>query len=216
MDLLPHLVALAGMHLLMAMVPGPNTVVVSHFSTARSRRDGLAAMAGVVLASLLWVGLSLAGIGLLLLEAGALYRLLRLLGAAYLLYVAFRLLRSALRRQDAATAPPALGWLGQRPFAAGLVTTLSNPKSAVFWTSVFAIALPATPPAWFYAAVIVVIAVQSAFWYGLVALLLSTGIARQGYARIARWLDGLAGLAMLGLGLKLGDEVRRELALRLP
>ncbi|WP_430398562.1 LysE family transporter [Ferrovibrio sp.] len=215
MDLLPHLVALAGMHLLMAMVPGPNTVVVSHFSAARSRRDGLAAMAGVVLASLLWVGLSLAGIGLLL-EAGALYRLLRLLGAAYLLYVAFRLLRSALRRQDAATAPPALGWLGQRPFAAGLVTTLSNPKSAVFWTSVFAIALPAAPPTWFYAAVIAVIAVQSALWYGLVALLLSTGIARQGYARIARWLDGLAGLAMLGLGLKLGDEVRREFALRLP
>ena len=145
MDLLPSLIALAGMHLLMAMVPGPNTVVVSHFSAAQSRRHGLAATAGVVLASLLWVGLSLAGIGLLLQEAGTLYRLLRLLGALYLLYIGLRLLRGAWRRPTTSTAPApapapapaqALGWLGNRPFTAGLLTTLSNPKSAVFWTSV--------------------------------------------------------------------------------
>ncbi len=219
MDLLPSLLALAGMHLLMAMIPGPNTVVVSHFSAAQSRRHGLAATVGVVLASLLWVGLSLAGIGLLLQEAGTFYRLLRLLGALYLLYIGLRLLRGAWRRPATSTAPApaqALGWLDNRPFTAGLLTTLSNPKSAVFWTSVFAVALPAQPPGWFYGAVLGVIAMQSALWYGLVALLLSTGLARRSYATIARWLDGLAGAVLLGLSLKLADELRRELALRLP
>jgi len=202
------LLALSGMHILMAMVPGPNTVVVSHFSASISRRAGLTAMAGIVLASLLWVALSLAGIGVLLLEAGWLYRTLRLVGAAYLVYVGIRLLLSARHARPPGSATSRLG---RAPFAAGLLTTLSNPKSAVFWTSVFAVAVPPQAPAWFYAAVLGIIAIQSALWYSAVALLLSTGLARRHYTRCARWLDGIAGAVMVALGLHLGDTVRHEL-----
>lgn len=212
MDLSTSLIALSGMHILMAMVPGPNTVVVSHFSAAMSRRAGLAATAGIVLASLLWVALSLAGIGLLLLEAGWLYRTLRLVGAAYLVYVGIRLLLSASRAAAPGGAGRSLGRLGRAPFAAGLLTTLSNPKSAVFWTSVFVVAVPPQAPAWFYAAVLAIIGIQSALWYGVVALALSTGLARRHYAQCARWLDGIAGAVMVALGVRLGDSVRRELA----
>ncbi len=210
MDLSTSLLALSAMHILMAMVPGPNTVVVSHFSASVSRRAGLAAMAGIVLASLLWVALSLAGIGVLLLEAGWLYRALRLIGAAYLVYIGVRLLLSARRAAPQGSANP-LGRLSRAPFTAGLLTTLSNPKSAVFWTSVFAVAVPPQAPAWFYAAVLGIITVQSALWYSAVALMLSTGLARRHYARCARWLDGIAGAVMVALGLRLGDTVRREL-----
>ena len=212
MDLSTSLLALSGMHILMAMVPGPNTVVVSHFSASVSRRAGLAAMAGIVLASLLWVALSLAGIGVLLLEAGWLYRVLRLVGAAYLLYVGIRLLMSASRAPVQGGTRTSLGRLGRVPFSAGLLTTLSNPKSAVFWTSVFAVAVPPHAPAWFYAAVLGIIAIQSALWYSAVALLLSTGLARRYYGRCARWLDGIAGAVMVALGLRLGDAVRQEFA----
>lgn len=209
MDLSTSLLALSGMHILMAMVPGPNTVVVSHFSASVSRRAGLAAMAGIVLASLLWVALSLAGIGVLLLEAGWLYRVLRLVGAAYLIYVGVRLLLSASRAPAQGGARTSLG---RAPFSAGLLTTLSNPKSAVFWTSVFAVAVPPHAPAWFYAAVLGIIAIQSALWYSAVALLLSTGLARRYYGHCARWLDGIAGAVMVALGLRLGDAVRQEFA----
>ena len=211
MDLSTSLLALSAMHILMAMVPGPNTVVVSHFSASVSRRAGLAAMAGIVLASLLWVALSLAGIGVLLLEAGWLYRTLRLIGAAYLVYIGIRLLLSARRAAPQGGGANPLGRLSRAPFTAGLLTTLSNPKSAVFWTSVFAVAVPPQAPAWFYAAVLGIITVQSALWYSAVALILSTGLARRHYAGCARWLDGIAGAVMLALGLRLGDTVRREL-----
>jgi len=216
MDLSTSLLALSAMHILMAMVPGPNTVVVSHFSASVSRRAGLAAMAGIVLASLLWVALSLAGIGVLLLEAGWLYRALRLIGAAYLVYIGIRLLLSARRAAPLGAAANPLGRLSRAPFTAGLLTTLSNPKSAVFWTSVFAVAVPPQAPAWFYAAVLGIITVQSALWYSAVALTLSTGLARRHYAQCARWLDGIAGAVMVALGLRLGDTVRRELMRQVP
>jgi len=228
MEYLPSILTLAGMHLLMAMLPGPNTVVVSWLAATVTRRSALLATGGVVLASLVWVALSLWGVGALLLDAGGLYRALRLLGAAYLVYLGLRLLRAGWRRPGAATLralpvpenpppapPPARPPLGGRnPFVAGLLTTLSNPKSAVFWTSAFLVAVPPHAPAWVYAAIVATIAVQSALWYGAVALLFSTGPARQSYLRLARWLDLVAGGVMIALGLKIAEEVRREAALR--
>lgn len=199
------------MHILMAMLPGPNTVVVSWQSATRSRREGLATVAGVVVASLVWVALALWGVGALLLEAGWLYRALRLAGAAYLVYVGARMIRAGWRKAAGDMAPPPPRVLGKRPFAIGLTTTLSNPKSAVFWTSAFLLAVPAHAPGWVYAAILAIVAAQSAAWYGALALFFSTGFARAQYLRLARKLDLFAGTVMVALGLKLADEVRREL-----
>ncbi len=214
MEFLPVLLTLAGMHILMAMLPGPNTVVVTWLSATESRGAGLRATAGIVLASLVWVVLSLFGVGTLLLQAGELYAALRLIGAAYLAYVGVKMLRAGLQAPAVGgpTARPALA--GRSPFMAGLLTTLSNPKSAVFWTSAFLVAVPPHAPGWVHLAIIAIIAVQSTLWYGAVALLLSTDVAKRSYLRVARWLDLIAGGVMVALGLRLADEVRREIAVR--
>lgn len=211
MEFIPNLLTLAGMHIVMAMLPGPNTVVVSWLSATRSRRDGLLAVCGVVLASLVWVAFALWGVGALLLEAGWLYRTLRLLGAGYLIWIGLSMIGAGLRPATvkSSAGPPRIA--GHNPFAMGLTTTLSNPKSAVFWTSAFLVAVPPDAPAWFYVSILAVIAAQSSLWYGGVALFFSTGFARQQYLRLARHLDLLAGAIMTALGLKLADEVRREI-----
>ncbi len=214
MEFLASLLALSGMHLLMAMLPGPNTVVVTWLSATTSRRDGLRAAAGITIASLAWVVLSLGGFGTILLEAGWLYRTLRLIGAAYLIYIGIRMLLAGWRPPTATPTAIHPTFAGRRPFTAGLLTTLSNPKSAVFWTSAFLVAVPSNAPAWFYGAVVAIIAMQSLLWYGAVAFLFSAGFARQHYLRLTRWLDLLAGGVMVALGLRLVDEVRREVTAR--
>ena len=207
MSLLPTLLQLSILHILMAMIPGPNTVVVSYVSARVSRAAGLKAVAGVVIGSALWVTLSMFGVGVLLLEAGIVYRLLRLAGAAYRIYVGIRMLRAGVTPID--EQRPTQG--ARAPLAAGLLTTLSNPKSAVFWTSVFVLVVPAHAPAWFYAAVVALIVAQSFAWYAFVALALSTNFARRHYLRLAQWLDRLAGVIMIGLGLRLAYELRNEI-----
>lgn len=210
-EFLPAILTIAGMHMLMAMLPGPNTLVVSWLSATRSRRDGLRAAGGVAVASLLWAVLALGGVGALLLEAGWLYRMLRLAGAAYLVFVGVRMIAAAWQRLSDGPPSP-LRTEGRGPFAMGVATTLSNPKSAVFWTSAFLVAVPPHAPAWVSVAVLVVIGVQSALWYGTVACFFSTGPARALYTRLSRRLDAVAGCIMVLLGLRLGDEVRRELS----
>jgi threonine/homoserine/homoserine lactone efflux protein len=207
---LPNLLMLAGMHILMAMVPGPNTVVVSYYAATVGRRTGLLAVSGIVLASLVWVVLSLVGVGALLQEAGWLYRAMRIVGALYLFYVGVMMLRASARRSADMPAPARP--FARSPFLAGLLTTLSNPKSAVFWTSAFLVAVPAHAPLWFYVVVVGVIGIQSSLWYGTVALVLSTGFARRHYQRLAATLDRIAGVVMIALGAKLANEVRAEIA----
>lgn len=198
---LPSLGVLALLHIAAAATPGPNMIVIGQRAAGVSRASGLSAMAGVTVATLLWVALSLAGIGLLLQQAGALYGWLRLIGAGYLIFAGSRYLLSAARPADRARPDPGFG---RAPaFRAGLLTTLSNPKSGVFWTSVFAVAVPSGAPAAFYAAAVAVVIVQTVAWYGLVAVLFATPPARRAYARAARWLEAAAGSAMLAFGLRL-------------
>jgi threonine efflux protein len=214
MHLLDNLLHLSVIHILMAMVPGPNIVVVSYFAAARSRRAGLQAATGITLMTCVWVTLSLVGIGIVLLQAGALYRALRLLGAAYLLFVGLRMLWAAWRKAAPGPMPPAQST--RAPWRAGLFTNLGNPKSAVFWTSVFAVIFPVEAPWWFFLAAIAIVAVQTAAWYSLVALVLSTPAARKSYARFARAVDVVAGSVMTAFGLRLTEELRAEIAARTP
>lgn len=60
-------------------------------------------------------------------------------------------------------------------------------------------------------AVVALIVFQSFAWYAFVALVLSTDIARRYYHRFALWLDRIAGVIMIGLGLRLAYELRNEM-----
>lgn len=196
----PALATLAVLHLLAAMVPGPNTVLVSHTAAAHSRAAAFRAVAGVVTATGTWVVLTLTGVSVLLHQSEGLFWLLRVAGTMYLLYAGCRLLAGLLRP---AGSTPDSGVAGSAPFRRGLVTTLSNPKSGVFWTSVFAVAVPSGAPLLFYGAAVTLILTQTILWYGLVALVFASGPARRLYRQVAKWLEAAAGLAMIGFGIKL-------------
>lgn len=197
----PSLATLAVLHILAAMVPGPNTVVVSHLAVGHSRTAAFRAVAGIVTATATWVVLTLAGVAVLLQQAEGLFWLLRVAGSLYLLYAGTRLLAGLLR---AATGrAPAPDVVVTAPFRRGLLTTLSNPKSGVFWTSVFAVAVPTGAPLGFYLAAVALIMVQSTLWYSLIALVFASGPARRSYRQAGKWLEAAAGLAMIGFGIKL-------------
>lgn len=200
--------SLAMLHLLMAMLPRPNTLLVMHLAASRSRAAGLAAAGGVALGSAIWVIVALLGLAVLMAQAGELYRLLQLAGALYLMFVGVRMLVSGLRGPagESARGPRASE---RAPLLRGLATTLANPKSAVFWSSVFLVALPTAAPAWFAPAIVAIVTVQAFAWYGFCAVTCSTGPVRAAYARIGRGLDVLAGGIMLVLGGRLAWELAR-------
>lgn len=96
------IIAFAGLSLLLAMTPGPDTFLVLRFSLQGSRR-GVAAVTGVALGSLLWALAVAAGLASLLEHSAAAYRIVKIAGGLYLIYLGLRILLS--RRHTVAPEP---------------------------------------------------------------------------------------------------------------
>ncbi len=95
-----------------------------------------------------------------------------------------------------------------RSFAVAFATQISNPKTAIVYTSIFAVAWPEGASYWFGAACVSLIFLIEAGWYTIVALVFSAEKPRSGYLASKMIFDRLAATIMGALGLKLLSEVR--------
>lgn len=175
-----------------AMSPGPSFVVVVRASAGFSRRDGLAAALGMGCGGLVFAGLALAGLQALLMQVSWLYLVLKAAGGAYLVYLGYRIWRGARTPLATSTGTqPAAG--GRRSFAVAFATQISNPKTAIWYASVFAAFLPNPIPAWMFWTVPPLIFALEAGWYTIVALAFSAARPRSIYLGAKLWIDRCAG-----------------------
>ncbi|WP_213298131.1 LysE family translocator [Paraburkholderia sacchari] len=217
------LLQIAIVYLFALVSPGPNFFMVTQLSLAGRRSLGIASAFGVGTGSTLWAALAMLGFAAVLQHIEWLYHGVRVAGALYLLWFGVKLLRSGARRDtdeastanaaaEAAHAAPAAplpppdrrAWL--RTWRAGFLTCLTNPKSCVFWTSVFAAIFPAHPPAWFYGAALALVAAMSFGYHSSLALLFADHRTQRGYKRLRRPIDAFCGAALIGLAGKLAAE----------
>ena len=174
MDYAPSLATIAGVFLLGRLSPGPNFLVVTSRAVTVSRRAGVLAGLGVALASLTWAALTIAGLALVLQHAAWLLTALRLTGAIYLIYLGIRTIFGARR------PVPTQGVAGSNtpPWQdvwGGFLTSMTNPKAAAFFGSLFVVTLPIGAPFWVYGLTLTVVATLSAAWHCGLALFLSLG-----------------------------------------
>jgi threonine/homoserine/homoserine lactone efflux protein len=83
---------------------------------------------------------------------------------------------------------------------------LSNPKTAIFYASMFAAMLPASPSHWMLAVLPVMLFCNEFVWYALVAFTFSSTKPRAAYLRAKVWIDRAAGAVVGALGAKLAVE----------
>jgi threonine/homoserine/homoserine lactone efflux protein len=180
-------------------------------SLARSRREGFAAALGMGVGAIALAALALLGLHAVIAKVPWLYAALKLLGGAYLLYLAFRLWRGAGETPDVPELAAATNGSGRaRSFALALATQLSNPKAAVIYGGIFAALLPPAPPSWMVVALPPAILLIESGWYTIVALTFSADRPRAAYMRSKRWIDRLAGSVIGLLGVRLiVDGARR-------
>jgi|SRR5512133_1159292 threonine/homoserine/homoserine lactone efflux protein len=137
------IITFAGLCLLLAMAPGPDTFLVLRFSLQNSR-SGLAAATGSALGSLLWAFAVAIGLASLLEQSATAYRIVKLAGGLYLIYLGLRVLLR--RRQQVASDLSEPRSRGQRPVAAfgsGLLSCSLNPKVGLFFLAIVPQFVPA-------------------------------------------------------------------------
>jgi threonine/homoserine/homoserine lactone efflux protein len=151
------LLPLFGIWFLAVISPGPDFLVTVRSATGRSRRHGILTGLGVSTAILVWATASMLGLSVLLLRISWIYDVIRMMGAAYLVYLGIRTLWDGWRER---TAAKPVGSAGGSAGAAGnhcrersrggrsasawrmaiVFTNIGNPKAAVFFEPAGAVA----------------------------------------------------------------------------
>lgn len=173
-------------------------LLVSQLSVSQGRRSGLFAALGVTLGACMWATLAVLGVNAVF-EAFPRVRLvLQIAGGCYLLYVACRLWRSV--------APQSSGSGGSvsalSAFRLGLLTNVTNPKSALFFGSVFATSLPVSPAPSLQAAVVAIVTANALLWHVFLAHAFSRARVREAYSSHGRFINRTAGAILGALGLR--------------
>jgi RhtB (resistance to homoserine/threonine) family protein len=197
-------------HLLAVASPGPDFAIVVRESVAFGRRTGLFTALGVGVGILVHVAYSLLGIGLIVSQSIVLFNALKWLAAAYLLYIGIKALRARPAAEQAPLADtPQVQRSPRAAFVTGFVTNGLNPKATLFFLSLFTVVINPHTPLAIQAGYGLYLALATASWFCLVALLFSQARVRASFARLGHWFDRLMGVVLVALGVKLAfSELR--------
>ena len=191
--------------------PGPNMLAVAGAALGSGRRAALWTVGGVACGMLVWAAAVAFGLGAVLALYPTLLTGMKIVGGAYLAWLAFKGLRAAFRggaptvRADARARGPLGAW------RRGLLVVLTNPKALLMWSAVgtylFGSGLTAGQVLGFGP----VGAVSALLIYGGYGLLFSTGAAAGVYRRFTRPIEAGMGVAFGALGGRLILDGAREL-----
>jgi homoserine/homoserine lactone efflux protein len=119
--------------LIVVLVPGPTVTLILANSIRHGTRAGLLNVLGTQIGLALMIGVVGLGLTSMMEAAGHWFDWLRLAGAAYLIWLGWKMIRSSGAGDEAsAPAPPRGGFLTQ-----GLAVALSNPKTLIFFGAFF-------------------------------------------------------------------------------
>ena len=183
-----------------AMSPGPSLTVVVQNTLSGGRLRGVITGISHGFGIIIWAGLTAGGIGILITQRPDLFNGMRYAGAAFLVYLGIRSLRST-----AGTAN-ALRNSNTKPSASaardGFLIAILNPKIALFFLALFSQFV--RPEAGMGEKVIMALTAGGidALWYIIVAVVLSQSTILDRLRARARFLDRLFGLILIGLAIR--------------
>jgi threonine/homoserine/homoserine lactone efflux protein len=193
---LPQLLVFAAAYFAVVVLPGPGVTSVIAQVLGRGPQGAPAFIAGVVLGSLLWFTIAATGLAMLASSFATVFVAIRYAGAAYLLYLAWKLWHAAARPHDVARAlPPDRG----RLFLAGLAVNLGNPKAIAFFLALLptVVDLGSLTPLGFAQLATTVAAVASGV-LGVYALAAARARRLFTSPRTIRWVNRGSGAIMAG------------------
>jgi threonine efflux protein len=197
---LAYSVALVGL-----MSPGPNILSVIGTSMGAGRRDGAMLALGVGLGAFGWGLLTLAGLSTLIRAYAAVVTTIKIAGGVYLLWLAFKALRSAASRVDPRFGPIERGvqagpW---RLLLRGLTIQLTNPKAALTWIAIISLGVRGQAPLWVGLSIVLGVGVLSILGHLGYALLFSTRSVAALYTKARRAIEAFLGLFFCFAGVRL-------------
>ncbi|WP_158888476.1 LysE family translocator [Amycolatopsis anabasis] len=203
-----QLLPFGGVVLLGAMSPGPDFAVVLRHSALSGRQAGMATALGITAGIFVWSVVAAFGLAGLLAASATAFLVVKLVGAAYLIFLGVRALLAARRGEAHDLAPLATETGASRAFREGLLCNVLNPKCAVFFVALLPQFLPAAPTAGDTVLISAVPVLCTALWFLFVANVVGAMRRILSVRRVRRAIDAATGTLLVALGVRLAWETR--------
>ena len=201
---LPHLLAGWGVQLIGVLSPGPGVALILSVATTRGRLHSILTCAGIAAGSTVLALGTILGLGLLISEIAWSMTAIKFIGAAYMIWLAYKSFKSAA---TPARAPVKVTTgAACRSAAAGLLMQITNPKASVYWLAAIALAGRSTAPWPIIALFLLGSTSNSFFGHGIWAMGLSSRPFLALYTRARRWVDRVLGAFFAFVAFKLATS----------
>lgn len=205
MEYFGEFMTVALVHLLAVASPGPDFAMVLRQSLVAGRRAALWTSVGIGTGILVHVAYALLGLGLIISRSVQVFGVIKLAGAAYLLYIGWKSLRArsdvpTTGRIDSGRTREYTAW---QAFRIGFLTNVLNPKATLFFLSLFSVIInPDTPHGiqLFYG---LYMALATTAWFSGLSMVLTHSRIRQRVARFGLWAEKVMGTVLIALGIRL-------------
>lgn len=220
MDAMSALIGFSIAAALLTITPGIDTALVLRTATVEGPRQAIATGTGVVSGVLAWGLIAALGLGVILTMSTTAYLVLKLAGAAYLVWLGGHMLYAALGRKPSTSEANAVALphgpgnshgpaSARRWFLRGLASNLLNPKVGVFYVSFLPQFLPPDVPVIGFSILLAAIhAAMGIIWFAGITLATRPLADLLRRPKAVRCLDGSTGVILVGFGLGLLLERR--------
>ncbi|ALM09720.1 MAG TPA: amino acid transporter [Candidatus Peribacter riflensis] len=202
--------AVAVIHFLALISPGPDFAMISRSSLVYSRRSGIYSALGLALGILVHVTYSLVGIGLIISQSILLFSIIKYFGAGYLIYIGIKSLRARRVHQTAKDPEavdrhlPALAAL-----RVGFLTNVLNPKVTLFFLGLFTQVIRPDTPLWLQVLYGLWMSLVTFLWFAFVASVLSHSIIRRRFVAVQHIVERVCGGLLIALGVRVAVDQSR-------
>jgi RhtB (resistance to homoserine/threonine) family protein len=197
-----EIIAVSTIALFMAMLPGADFIMVTRTSISKGRLPALYMSLGMALSVCIHASYSIAGLAVVIANSAWLFSAIKYLGAAYLIYLALQLLtsRDILEKGEDSASTHMSSFNALR---AGFTCNILNPKTSIFFLSIFTQVVSIDTPLIMQASYGLIIILAHFIWYSGVTLLLSHPGILPYFNKHKQKIDKIAGFVLMIIAIKL-------------
>ncbi|WP_445660787.1 LysE family transporter [Acinetobacter sp. F16] len=202
------LLTICALHFVAQLSPGPDVLLIAKSSASTSRTNTLKIILGISVGIVVWVVLTLLGFTVLMEQFSWIQQVLMLLGGVFLARMGWAMLNGGLKTLKQETnlddAQQLAASDSKNHFLLGLFTNLSNPKTLIYFSSVFSLALSSSASAHLKTQLAVIIPIQTFLVFALFMLIMSMPKIKTAYQRSGSYIDIISGGLFLIFAIWLG------------
>lgn len=200
------LLSICALHFVAQLSPGPDVLLIAKSSASTTRPNTLKIILGISMGIVVWVVLSLVGFTVLLQQFPWIQQALMVIGGVFLAKMGWAMLNGGLKTLNQRVDLNAEQTLSAHSSPAhseknyvlmGLLTNLSNPKTLIYFSSVFSLALSSSATSSLKTQLAVIIPIQTFAVFTLFMLIMSLPKIKSVYQRSGSYIDCISGALFL-------------------